>query len=48
MQGTGGDADIENRLVDTEDEGEGCTNGESSIETYILPYVKDSQWEFAI
>ena len=48
MQGSSKDADIENRVVDTEREEEGGTNGESSIETYILPYVKDSQWEFAV
>ena len=34
------DADIENRLVETAREGEGGMNGESSIETYALPYVK--------
>ena len=35
------DTDIENnRLVDTAREREGGTNWESSIETYILPYVK--------
>ena len=33
------DADVENRLVDPESEEEGGTNWESSIETYILPYV---------
>ena len=32
--------DIENRLVDTGEEGEGGTNSESSIETYTLSYVK--------
>ena len=35
-----GDADAENRLVDTVGEGEGGMNGESSVETYILTYVK--------
>ena len=35
-----GDADIENRLVDTEGAGEGGMNWESSMETYTLPYVK--------
>ena len=30
----------EKRLVDTMEEGEGETNRESSMETYILPYVK--------
>ena len=44
MQGSKADADTENRLVDTVWEGEGGTNGESSMETHTLPYVKqDSQ-----
>ena len=36
MQGSSGDADIRNRLVDMGwgEEGEGGTNGESSMETY--------------
>ena len=41
--------------MDTVGKGEGgmrgkCgTNGESSIETYTLPYIKlDSQWKFAV
>ena len=34
------DTDIENRLVDKVGEGEGWTNWERSMETYILPYVK--------
>ena len=32
--------DIENRFIDTVREGEGGKNGESSFETYTLPYVK--------
>ena len=40
FQGSSGDPDIENRLLDTVGEGEGGTNGESSVETYILPYIK--------
>ena len=37
LQGSNGDADIENRLVDTgRGEGEGETNGESSMEIYTL------------
>ena len=40
LQGRNRDADIENRLVETAREGEGGTNGESSIETYTLPYVQ--------
>ena len=39
--GSNGDADTENRLVDTGvGEGEGEMNGESSMETYTLPYGK--------
>ena len=42
LQGSDGDADIENRLMDTGggEEGEGGTNGESSMEVHTLPYVK--------
>ena len=40
MQGNRGDADIENRLVDTMGEGEGGMNSKSHIEAYALPYVK--------
>ena len=40
MQGSNGDADIENRLVDTVHEGYGGTNRENRIKAYILPYVK--------
>ena len=40
MQGSSEDADIGNRLVDPTGEGEGGMNGESSMETYTLPYVK--------
>ena len=32
---------MENRLVSTAGEGQGGTNEESSVETYILPYVKE-------
>ena len=39
-QDSSGDADVENILVDMGQEGEGGVNGESSMETYILPYVK--------
>ena len=31
-----------NRLVDTVGEDEGGTNGESGIETYTLPFVKQT------
>ena len=30
---------IENRLMDTEGEGEGGTKGESTMEIYTLPYL---------
>ena len=41
--------DIENGLMDTEGEGEGGKNGESSTETYVLPCVKlDSWWRFPV
>ena len=41
MQGISGDAGIENRLMNKVEEGEGGTSWKSSIETYILPYVKE-------
>ena len=40
LQGRNRGADIENRPVDTVVGGEGGKNWKSSIETYILPYVK--------
>ena len=36
LQGSSGDADIENRLVDTVGEGEGRTSWKSSMETYHM------------
>ena len=39
-QGRNRDSYIENRLVDTVEEGEGEVNWESSADTCILPYVK--------
>ena len=49
LQGSNGDADSEDRLVDTEREGEGGMNWQSSIETYTLPYAKLDTWQiFAI
>ena len=38
-------ADIENRLVDTVEEGESGTNGESSINIYTLPCVRQMAGE---
>ena len=40
MQGSNGDAGIENRLVDTVAEAEGGMNGESSMEAHTGPYVR--------
>ena len=40
MQGRNGEADVENRLVNTTGEGDGGTNGESSTEIYTSPRVK--------
>ena len=40
MQGSNEDADIENRVVDTVEEGEGGLNGESIMERYTLSYGK--------
>ena len=42
MQGSNGDADMENRLMDMgqEEKGESGMNGESCMEAYTLPYVK--------
>ena len=45
------ETDIENRVMDKDggEEREGEMKGESSMETYTLPYVKiDSQWKFAV
>ena len=40
LQGRNGDADVENRLMDTAGEGEDGTNGESSIDVYTQSRVK--------
>ena len=51
MQASNGDTDIEARLMDkgAGKEGEGEANGESNMETYMLPCIKiDSQWKFAV
>ena len=42
------DADIQNRRVGTVGEGEGETNWESSIETYITICKIDIQWKFTV
>ena len=49
LQGSSGDADIENRLLDTVWEREGGMIWESSIETLYTTICKvDSQWEFVV
>ena len=40
LQGSSGDAGMENRPVDTVGKGEGGVNSESSVETCILPCVR--------
>ena len=40
LQGSNGEADMENRIVDTVGEAEGGTDGESGRETWTLPCVK--------
>ena len=49
MQGSNGDKDIENRLMNTSEgeEGEGEMYGESNMESYITICKIDSQQEFA-
>ena len=41
-EGSKGDADIKNRLLDSVGESEGGMICENSIETYTLPYVKQT------
>ena len=52
MQGSSGDTDIENRLMDMGrwggEEGEGGMYGESNMETYIIICKIGSQWDFAV
>ena len=46
LQGRNGDADVENRLVDTSVEEEGGTNWETSIDTYTLLHVQQiTSWK---
>ena len=40
MQGRDGFSDIKNGLVDTVGEGESAMNGESSLDIYTVPCVK--------
>ena len=39
LQNSSGNTDIENRLADTMEEGEGGTDWQSNGETYTLPYI---------
>ena len=50
FQGSSGDTDIENRLVDTGGggRGEGEMYGESNMESYITICKIDSQWGFSV
>ena len=49
MQGSNGETNKENRLINTEKRGgEGEMYGESNMETYILICKIDSQWEFSV
>ena len=51
MQGSSGDIDIENRLMELVGwgkEGEGGMYGKSNMETYITECKIDRQWEFAV
>ena len=40
MQGSKGDADVKNRILDSAGETEGGMLWENNTETYTLPYVK--------
>ena len=50
LQGSNGETDIENRIMDTAggEEGEGELYGESNMETYITICKIESQQEFAV
>ena len=49
LQGSNGETDIENRIMDMgRGEEEGEMYGESNMETYITMWKIDSQWEFAV
>ena len=49
MQGSSGDANTQNRLVDAMGEGEGGMNCESDLGTYMLPFVKQiAEWELTL
>ena len=48
LQGSNGETDIENRLMDMGKVGERVRCMESNMETYITICKIDSQWEFAV
>ena len=48
LQGSNGEIDIENRLMDMAGGGEGEMYGKSNMEIYITICKIDSQWEFAV
>ena len=48
LQGSNGDADTGNRLVDTLGEGEGGVNGEQRGSVYMTVCKTDNQWAFAV
>ena len=50
MQGSNGETDIENRLIDVGEgeEGEGEMDGKGNMKTYNSICKLDSQWEFAL
>ena len=48
LQGSSGDTDIADRLMDTLGEGEGGMNWEKSMETHLLPYVNRWKVDFVV
>ena len=48
LQGSNGETDIENRLMDIGDGRRGEIYGKSNMETYITICKLHSQWEFAV
>ena len=48
MQGSKGDADMKNRVLDTVGVDEGGIIWKNNIETYIIIWKIDSQWELDI
>ena len=48
MQGSSGETDVDNRIMDTGIEEEGEMYGESNMQAYITTCKIDSQQEFAV